>query len=85
MPAAPDHIRVGEGERAMGEGETARWLQRIRTEYFELPNLHLTLPQMRRLWGLSGSACETLVNALVEQRFLVKADDDSYVLRRTRV
>ena len=50
-----------------------------------MPGLHLTLPQMRRLWGLSAPACAVLANALVEQRFLAKTDEDSYVLRRARV
>ena len=85
MIAGTHDVRVREGERAMGDKERARWLARVREEYLEMPGLHLTLPQMRRLWGLSSSACETLVNALVEQHFLAKAGDDSYVLRRSRV
>ena len=85
MIAGTHDVRVREGERAMGDKERARWLEQVREEYLEMPGLHLTLPQMRRLWGLSSSACEALVNALVEQHFLAKADDDSYVLRRSRV
>jgi DNA-binding IclR family transcriptional regulator len=84
MIAGTDDVRVRDGERTMGDKDRARWLQQVRREYLEMPGLHLTLPQMRRLWGLSGSACETLVNALVEQHFLTKAADDSYVLRRAR-
>jgi hypothetical protein len=80
MLAGTDDIRVRDEERAMGDEETARWLQQVRAEYLEMPGLHLTLPQMQRLWGLSGAACEALVNALVEQHFLAKADDDSYAL-----
>ena len=70
MLARIDDTRGREWERALGDEETATWLRRVRAEYLEMPGLHLTLPQMRRLWGLSAAACSVLANALVERASL---------------
>ena len=79
-----DDIRVCEGERTLGDEETATWLGGF-ARIPEMPGLHSTLPQMRRLWGLTTAACSVLANALVEQRFLAKTAGDSYVLRQASV
>jgi|KBSMisStandDraft_5_1062788.scaffolds.fasta_scaffold139710_2 hypothetical protein len=57
----------------------ADWLQIILGEYQEMPGLHLTEPQMQRLWGLDPLTCEALLEALVDIRFLTRAADGSYV------
>ena len=36
------------------------WLQLIRAEYLEFPGMHLTKPQVERLWGFDPVTCETL-------------------------
>ena len=45
-------------------------LRRIRAEYSEMPGLCLTTRQAERLSGLNHVECETLLDQLVEARFL---------------
>lgn len=54
-------------------------LDRIRGEFAALPGLRLTEAQVRRIWGLSFPDCESLLQTLVEARFLVRNDDGTYV------
>ena len=49
-------------------------LKRIRAEYVEMPDMQLTLEQAQRLFGVERTLCETVFDALVNERFLrVKA------------
>jgi hypothetical protein len=43
---------------------------RVRNEFIEMPGLRLTVRQAARLWGLEPSACEEVIDALVEAAFL---------------
>ena len=45
-------------------------VERIRSEFLEMPGLRLTMPQASRLWGLDITACEQVVDVLVESTFL---------------
>jgi hypothetical protein len=45
-------------------------VERIRSEFVEMPGLRLTMPQAARLWGLDISACEQVVEVLVQCAFL---------------
>lgn len=45
-------------------------VDRIRAEFLEMPGLQLTMPQAARLWGLDVSACEQVVEVLVQSAFL---------------
>ncbi len=53
-------------------------LQRIRGEYLEMPGLRLTPEQARRLWSLDLGTCVSLLEALVESRFLARTTDGQY-------
>ena len=55
-------------------------LHRIRTEYREMPGLCLTPPQVRRLWQLDATTCETALARLLDEHFLSRTRDGSYVL-----
>jgi len=55
------------------------WAQLVRAEYLELPDLSLTRDQAQRLWGLERAACEQLLAALVESRFLKRTRDNRYL------
>jgi hypothetical protein len=44
----------------------------IRREYNEMPGMRLTRAQVRRLWNLSLSECDEVVDALIEDGFLVE-------------
>jgi hypothetical protein len=55
------------------------WLHLIRAEYLEIPGLHLTKPQVQRLWGLDTMTCDALLKALVDARFLRRTHAGAYV------
>ena len=54
-------------------------LRRIRGEYIEMPELRLTTAQAQRLWGLDRAACEALIGALVDAKFLFRTPDGAFV------
>lgn len=51
------------------------WLELIRAEYREMPELRLTKPQIRRLWSLDVATCDALIEALESEGFLKRLDD----------
>lgn len=65
--------------RLPGEASIPRWLQLIRAEYVEMPGLHLTEPQVRRLWGLDSVTAEALLSALLDVKFLRRTHQGAYV------
>jgi hypothetical protein len=56
----------------------AHILQRIRSEYIEMPGLTLRPEQVQRLCGVDDAACQTVLEALVEAGFLSKRADGAY-------
>ena len=58
-----------------------RTLDRVLGEYREMPGLCLTLPQAARLWQIDARACESLLDALVEQGILKRTRDGAFVRR----
>ena len=54
-------------------------LRRIRGEYIEMPGLRLTTAQAQRLWGLHRAACDALMGALVDAKFLFRTPDGAFV------
>lgn len=56
-------------------------LNRIRGEYLEMPGLRLTPAQAARLWALDLDRVSTLLAALVDAGFLVRARGDQYARR----
>lgn len=59
-------------------------LNRVRSEFREMPGLRLRLEQAQRLWNLDRPSCEELLAALVEAKFLRKHADNAYGLPSTR-
>jgi hypothetical protein len=51
----------------------------VRAEYLDMPGLHLTRSQVRRLWGLDEPTCDALLDALVRIRFLRQTQGGGYV------
>jgi hypothetical protein len=64
-------------------------LRRVQGEYIEMPGLRLTLAQAQRLWGLDRTACDALLGALVDAKFLFRTRDGAFVrsdqVRTTRL
>lgn len=58
-------------------------LNRIRGEYDEMPDLKLTSWQACRLWNLAAPVCDSMLETLVSERFLVRTRDGAY-LRESR-
>jgi hypothetical protein len=54
-------------------------LQRIRSEFHEMPGLCLTLPQAARLWNLDAQISQAALHALVNGGFLTRTDDGRYM------
>ena len=59
--------------------QTSDWIQLIRSEYLEIPGLHLTRNQAQRFWGLDVVTCDALLEALVDVRFLRRTHAGAYV------
>ena len=55
-------------------------LRLIQAEYNEMPGLHLTKPQIQRLWQLDAVVCDTVLDVLMATHVLRKTDHDAYVL-----
>jgi hypothetical protein len=61
-------------------------VERVRSDFTEMPCLELTLAQAIRLWHVGADDCRFVLDALVEEGFLrwtaqrtiVRADHDSY-------
>lgn len=53
-------------------------LQRVCGEFLEMPGLRLTRQQAQRLWGLDEQTCVTLLDYLVEARFLFRLSSGAY-------
>ncbi len=51
---------------------------RIRAEYLEMPGLRLTLEQAQRLCGVERTLCMSILDALVESRFLCRHPSGAY-------
>jgi hypothetical protein len=56
-------------------------LTRIQMEYLEMPGLHLTRQQARRLWNLDQGACDEILATLVREQFLAQTADGGYLRR----
>ncbi|HXW06878.1 MAG TPA: hypothetical protein VD833_16715 [Vicinamibacterales bacterium] len=54
-------------------------LERIRSEYLEMPGLRLKREQVQRLCGLDRAICEEVLDALVEMECLSCKPDGAYV------
>jgi len=54
-------------------------IHRVTGEYLEMPGLCLTCQQAQHLWNLDQQTCQTLLDALIDLRFLARTVDGKYV------
>jgi len=54
-------------------------LNRIKSEFLEMPGLRLTHRQAQRLWGIDHEACTVILNALVDMQFLFRTRDGAFM------
>lgn len=45
-------------------------VERVRSEFIEMPGLRLTPAQAARLWGMDEVLCQNVISALVRSAFL---------------
>jgi hypothetical protein len=50
--------------------ETYSLVERVRSEFMEMPDLRLTPAQAARLWGMDEAACQRVISDLVRSEFL---------------
>ena len=55
---------------ATDDGLDSCVMERVLSEYREMPGLALTLDQVRRLWGCDAATCRRVADALVERQSL---------------
>jgi hypothetical protein len=53
-------------------------LQRVYSEFLEMPGLRLTSQQAQRLWGLDEPSCLDLLEFLVDAKFLSESGHGMY-------
>ena len=53
-------------------------LNRVRSEFIEMPGLRLRIEQAQRLLNLERAICESVLRSLVEAKFLRRFGDDLY-------
>lgn len=82
MPRAPDVVESGnaDGGDSQDAGVKAL-LQRMRSEFIEMPGMRLTRDQAARLCGLDRRTSERLLERLVDAGFLFRNESGWY--RRT--
>jgi hypothetical protein len=54
-------------------------LQRVQSEFLEMPGLRLTPAQAARFLSLDRRMCAELLEALVRSRFLARTSDGTYL------
>jgi hypothetical protein len=80
LPTDPFWFSKTEKSDMLSADETiSDWLQLVRSEYLEMPGLHLTKPQVERMWGLDPLTSEVLLQALVDDGFLRRTRAHAYV------
>jgi len=55
-----------------------RTIERLRAEFLEMPGLRLTVAQVQRLCGVDSTICQTVLDALVDLKFLRVNPDGTY-------
>jgi hypothetical protein len=54
-------------------------VERVRSEYLEMPGMRLTPQQLQRLCGIGPSLCDAVLESMVAARFLTARPDGTYV------
>ncbi len=65
----------------MAGGAPDQMVNRVRSEFLEMPGLKLTVWQAQRLWGVDRPTCEAVIEELTETHFLARTRDGAVVRR----
>jgi hypothetical protein len=55
------------------------WVRLIRSEFLEMPGLHLSKRQAQRMWNLDPRSADAIFAALEASHFLKRMPNDIYV------
>ena len=58
---------------------SAALLERIRSEFLEMPGLKLSLEQACRLWNLKEAQCGDTLDALIVEGFLLRTPSGAFI------
>jgi hypothetical protein len=53
-------------------------IERLRAEFVEMPGLRLNAEQVERLCGVEHTMCQSILDALVDAKFLCRKPDGIY-------
>jgi hypothetical protein len=53
-------------------------IERLRAEFVEMPDLRLSSEQVERLCGVEHTMCQSILDALVDAKFLCRKPDGIY-------
>jgi hypothetical protein len=53
-------------------------VERVRSEYIEMPGMRLTPRQLQRLCGIGPALCDAVLESMVDSRFLTAKPDGTY-------
>jgi hypothetical protein len=53
-------------------------IERLRAEFVEMPDLRLSSGQVERLCGVEHTMCQSILDALVDAKFLCRKPDGIY-------
>ena len=76
------NLTDSEGWKVMNTPASPHVLQRIRSEYLEMPGLSLKPEQVQRLCGVERALCEAALENLVDSGFLSVRSDGTYARDR---
>lgn len=65
--------------RSIRRGPDESLMERVRAEFREMPGLRLTSRQAQRLWHCDKETCMTVLDRLVESRFLCRTRTDPWL------
>jgi hypothetical protein len=77
MPMVCTLLYAG-AERNCSMSPNLNLLNRVRSEFIEMPGMRLRVDQAQRLWNLDRALCESILRSLVDAKFLGRFDDDLY-------
>jgi hypothetical protein len=78
-------VSARSGQHAIGHSSSATtdairfWSRMVRGAYLEIPGLRLTRAQVQRLWDLEGGLSDTILDVLVDERFLQRTPEGGFV------
>jgi hypothetical protein len=72
-------LRLAHPLQRAGRMDFPTLLQRVRSEFNEMPGLRLTPAQAGRLLGLDAASCQRVLSALVQSAFLRWTHDGTVV------